>query len=135
MSVRKGQARLRKLVNFLENLPNSNEDTEFLKSALKEIASGKDANIALRVKAKRGERKGEYSRKTKIQKAYAMTWIASAVLPEDQDGLGYSITKAVSQVKKLLPDLPAESSLIRNYNDYKKIGTELFGMQPSKIWI
>ena len=69
MSVRKGQARLRKLVNLLENLPNSNEDTEFLKSALKEIASGKDANIALSVKAKRGERKGEYSRKTKIQKA------------------------------------------------------------------
>ena len=130
MSVRKGQARLRKLVNLLENLPNSDEDTDFLKSALKEIASGKDANIALRVKAKRGERKGEYSRKTKIQKAYAMTWIASAVLPEDQDGLGYSITKAVSQVKKLLPDLPAESSLIRNYNDYKKIGTELFSMQP-----
>ena len=130
MSVRKGQARLRKLVNLLESLPNSNEDTNFLKSALKEIASGKDANIALRVKAKRGERKGEYSRKTKIQKAYAMTWITSAVLPVDQDGLGYSITKAVSQVKHLMPDLPAESSLIRNYNDYKKIGTELFRMQP-----
>ena len=134
MSVRKGQARLRKISKDIANdLPLSDEDKKFLKYALEEIVSGQDANIALGVKAKRGERKGENADKTKIQKAFVMTWIASAVLPEEKAGLGYSVTKAVSKAKNNFfcdYDLPSEASLIRNYFDYKKIGTELFGMEP-----
>ena len=47
MSVREGQARLRKLARMLADLPNPTEDTEFLSTALLEIASGEDAESAL----------------------------------------------------------------------------------------
>ena len=44
MSVREGQARLRRLSNNVANdLPHSKEDKDFLSSALLQIASGDDA--------------------------------------------------------------------------------------------
>ena len=68
MSVRKGQARLRKLAEKITNeTPLDEEDRAFLSSALKDIADGGDAEIALDVKANRGERKSEHVRITKRQ--------------------------------------------------------------------
>ena len=46
------------------------ETTEFLSTALIAIANGEDAKLALDVKAKRGERKGEHAQNTKTQLAY-----------------------------------------------------------------
>ena len=54
MSIRKGQARLRKISKDIENdLPLSKKDKDFLCSALMQIASGEDAELALDVKAKK----------------------------------------------------------------------------------
>ena len=58
MSVRAGQAKLRKLANQLvHNKELSAVDKKFLVQALSVIADGEDAETALGVKAKKGERK------------------------------------------------------------------------------
>ena len=118
MSVREGQARLRKLARMLADLPNPTEDTEFLSTALLEIASGEDAESALGVKAKRGERKGAHDRWTKIYLEHAMGWVAGAIRPLEDDGLGYSLKKAISKAKIYFSLLPSEDSLLRYWNDY-----------------
>ena len=91
MSVRKGQARLRKLARMLADLPNPTKDTEFLSSALSEIASGGDANAALGVKAKRGERKGEHDRLSKMRLQHFMSWVTLAIKPIEDEGQGYTL--------------------------------------------
>ena len=69
MSVRKGQARLRKIATqIFSNAPLSNEDQAFLVTALQTIADGGDADTALGVKAKKGERKSHYARNTDFNK-------------------------------------------------------------------
>ena len=61
MSVRKGQARLKKIASLISaDKPLDVHDKEFLVSALIEITKGQDAEVALEVKAKKGERKGEH---------------------------------------------------------------------------
>ena len=119
MSVRKGQARLRRLSNNVANdMPHSKEDKDFLSSALMQIASGEDAESALGVKAKRGERKGAHDRRTKIDLVHAMGWIASAIQPIENGGLGYTLKKAISEAKFYFSLLPSEDSLLRYWNDY-----------------
>ena len=108
MNVRKDQARLRKLARMLADLPNPTEDTEFLSSALSEIASGGDANAALGVKAKRGERKGEHDRLSKMRLQHFMSWVTLAIKPIEDEGQGYTLKKAIEIAKKNFKDLPAE---------------------------
>ena len=118
MSVRKGQARLRKLAHTLTALPSPSEDTKFLSSALIEIASGKDANDALGVKAKRGERKGEYERLSKIRLQNFMSWVTLATKPIDQEGQGYTLKKAIKIAKENFKDLPSEATLHRYWTRF-----------------
>ena len=135
MSVREGQARLRKLARMLADLPNPTEDTEFLSTALLEIASGEDAESALGVKAKRGERKGSHDRKTKIDVEHAMGRIAGAIRPLEDDGLGYSLKKAISKAKIYFSLLPSEDSLLRYWNDYPDKDNPTFTLDRIKILI
>ena len=118
MSVRKDQARLRKLARMLADLPNPTKDTEFLSSALSEIASGGDANAALGVKAKRGERKGEHDRLSKMRLQHFMSWVTLAIKPIEDEGQGYTLKKAIEIAKKNFKDLPAESSLHRYWTRF-----------------
>ena len=120
MSVRKGQARLRKLAHILTALPSPTEDTKFLSSALIEIASGKDANDALGVKAKRGERKGEYERLSKIRLQNFMSWVTLATKPIDQEGQGYTLKKAIKIAKENFKDLPSEATLHRYWTRFSE---------------
>ena len=135
MSVREGQARLRKLARMLGDLPNPTEDTEFLSTALLEIASGEDAESALGVKAKRGERKGAHDRWTKIYLEHAMGWVAGAIRPLEDDGLGYSLKKAISKAKIYFSLLPSEDSLLRYWNDYPDKDNPTFTLDRIKILI
>ena len=81
MSVRKGQARLRKIATHISSdAPLSDEDQAFLVTALQTIANGEDAETALGVKAKKGERKSHYARNTEFSKQLIFGWIA------DRDG-------------------------------------------------
>ena len=120
MSVRRGQARLRKLSYVLADLPYPTEDTNFLSLALKEIASGKDANTALGVKAKRGERKGEYDRLSKIRLQNVMSWVALATKPIDQEGQGYTLKKAIKIAKENFKNLPSEAALNRYWTRFSE---------------
>ena len=133
MSVREGQARLRRLSNNVANdLPHSKEDKDFLSSALMQIALGEDAARALGVKAKRGERKGAHDRRTKIDLVHAMGWIANAIQPIENGGLGYTLKKAISEAKFYYSLLPSEDSLLRYWNDYPDKGDPTFTLDRIK---
>ena len=130
MSVRNGQARLRKISkNIASDLPLSKEDKEFLSSALMEIASGENAERALDVKAKKGERKSEQSRQRKVQLKFFMPWIASAIEPEEQGGFGYTIKKAIAVAKRYFKNLPSEETLRRYWTDYQRSGSAVFTLE------
>ena len=60
MIVRKGQARLKKIAGLIyADKPLDVHDKEFLVLVLIEITKGRDAEVALEVKAGKGQRKGE----------------------------------------------------------------------------
>ncbi len=130
MSVRKGQARLRKISKHIANgSALSEDDREFLSSALMEIASGRDAETVLDVKAKRGERKSEHVRQRKVQLKFFMPWIASAIEPEEQGGFGYTIKKAIAVAKRYFKNLPSEETLRRYWTDYQRSGSAVFTLE------
>jgi len=99
MSVTDSQKRLRRLATLIGSgsVVNS-EDSKFLSTALSEIADGCDANKALGVKAKRGERKSKQSQIRKATRKHAMAWIAAARLPEEEGGLDLSLEDACALI-------------------------------------
>ena len=121
MSVRKGQARLRRIATHISSdAPLSDEDRAFLITALQTIANGEDAETALGVKAKKGERKSRHIMNTEFNKQLFFGWIATAIAPESEGGLGLSLKDAVSKASKDWPSLPSEESLLRQWNDVRK---------------
>ena len=121
MSVRKGQARLRRIATHISSdAPLSDEDRAFLITALQTIANGEDAETALGVKAKKGERKSRHIMNTELNKQLLFGWIATGIAPESEGGLGLSLKDAVSKVAKDWPGLPSEESLRRQWNDVRK---------------
>ena len=121
MSVRKGQARLRRIATHISSdAPLSDEDQAFLVTALQTIANGEDAETALGVKAKKGERKSHYARNTEFSKQLIFGWIATAIAPETDGGLGLSLKDAVSKVVKDWSGLPSQESLLRQWNDVRE---------------
>ena len=107
MSVANSPIRLRRLATVI-GTESAIEimDRTFLIAALSDIANGADANKALGVKAKRGERKSKESRNRQVTKKYAMAWIAAARLPEEDGGLGLTLEEACALVsdKTLVSD-------------------------------
>jgi hypothetical protein len=101
MSVREGQKRIR---NIAKTLSNDEEllvvDRQFLINALQNIANGDDAETELGVKAKKGERKGKHAKDVKITMQYIHGWIATAIAPEAEEGLGLTLKDAVARLKK-----------------------------------
>jgi len=123
MSVRVGQARLKRLAKKIaNNTPLDDTERDFLSSALAAIASGEDAETALQVKAKRGERKSQAMADIKLSRDLALGWIAAAIQPESQDGLGLSVKEAAEKIKMHFSNLPSEDSLKRIWSDYKRKG-------------
>jgi hypothetical protein len=125
MSVRKGQARLRGIAKVISSEGQlSDEDGAFLVTALRTIADGGDADTALGVKAKKGERKSHYARNTEFSKQLFFGWLMTAMAPEDEDphesGLGLSLKDAVAKGSPGWPNLPSEESLRRQWNDVRK---------------
>ena len=121
MSVRKGQARLRRIATHISSdAPLSDEDLTFLVTALQTIANGEDAETALGVKAKKGERKSRHIMNTEFNKQLFFGWIATGIAPESEGGLGLSLKDAVSKAAKDWPGLPSEESLRRQWNDVRK---------------
>ena len=122
MSARKGQTRLKKIASQIsQDKQLSPEDKEFLVKALIEISDGGDAETALAVKFKKGERKSRQTRVAKIKRTLLHGWLATAIAPESECGLGLTLRDAVSLIKEEMPNLPSEQSILRNWNDVRKI--------------
>ena len=122
MSVREGQKRLRNIAKTLSNDQKlSDLDNQFLINALKRISDGHDAEIELGVQALKGERKSRQTRLAKINGELLNGWIAVAITPETEGGLGLTLKDAVSKVKAEWPNLPVEESIRRKWNDVRKI--------------
>ena len=120
MSVRTGQARLKKIANLIStDSPLDKADKEFLVTALYEIADGQNAEGALNIKAKRGERRGKAHKSRKYNDPFMYGLIASAILSESDGGLGMTVKDAVTMVKREFPDLPSEASILRQWNNIK----------------
>ena len=120
MSIRDRQARLRNLAEQIAiGAPIDEEEKEFLSTALLAIANGEDAEIALDVKAKRGERKSKAMSDSELHRRLALAWIATAKLPENQGGLGLTVKDAVAFIKSRVSHLASEDSLKRYWNDIK----------------
>ena len=98
----------------------SPEDKEFLVKALIEISDGGDAETALAVKFKKGERKSRHTRVAKINSTLVNGWLATAIAPVNEGGLGFTLKKAVSLIKAEWPNLPSEQSILRKWNDFRK---------------
>lgn len=99
MTITDAQNRLRRISKTLgSGTTLSPIDRDFLSDALSAVADGDDANKALGVKAKRGERKSKKSRSRQVTKKHAMAWIAAARLPEEEGGLGLTLEEACALV-------------------------------------
>ena len=84
-------------------------DREFLINAFYEIFNGQDANAALGVKAKRGERKGQHSRNTKKKFEIFFPWLAVATQKEEDGGLGLKDKEAVELIAEQFPFIETET--------------------------
>ena len=121
MTVREGQRRLRDIAQNLEdNTPLSEVDKHFLIEALKRIAFGENAELALNVQAKQGERKGQADQLRKFNDQFIFTWIHAATMSEEDGGLGLTVKEAASIIKQNFPNLPTEETLIRQYSTVRK---------------
>ena len=120
MSVRKGQARLKKIAGQIsKDKQLSPEDREFLVKALSEISNGEDAETWWGVKAKKGERKSKHVKDTKFNLELAYGWLATATAPENVGGLGLTLRNAVARLTAEWGQLPSEETLLRYWNNVK----------------
>ena len=127
MSVKEGQKKLKVLAKKIyESTPLSDNEKEFLSSALTQIASGEDAELALNVKARKGERKSKSVQDALQNRQFAMGWLATAIAPIEEGGLGLTLLDASSKIKLNFKNLPSEESLRRYWNDYKKNNRRTF---------
>ena len=120
MSARKGQTRLKKIASQIsQDKQLSPEDKEFLVKALIEISNGGDAETALAVKFKKGERKSKYAKDTKLILPLAYGWLATAMAPESKGGLGMTLQDAAAMLTAKWGKLPSEQTLRRYWNNVK----------------
>lgn len=120
MSARKGQTRLKKIASQIsQDKQLSTEDKEFLVKALIEISNGGDAETALAVKFKKGERKSKYAKDTKLNLQLAYGWLATAMAPESEDGLGMTLQDATALLTAEWGRLPSAQTLRRYWNNVK----------------
>ena len=99
MTLREGQNRLREISKLLKKGESLSEtDQSFLSAALASIADGGNAEVALEVKAKRGERKGKNDRISQTKGSFALGWIAVAKTPVDEGGLGLTLESACAML-------------------------------------
>jgi hypothetical protein len=76
------------------------ERLSILAQALRKIGTGEDANLVLGVKARRGERRTKASALKAEKLRFVMGWIASAIAPTNEDGLGLSLNDAFDKAAK-----------------------------------
>jgi hypothetical protein len=89
------QYRLRRMAKLIDlGIPLEATDKKFLADALWAIGRGEDANEVFEVKAARGERKTKANASRADNAKLALSWIAAAIAPEEEGGLGLSLDEA-----------------------------------------
>ena len=104
----------------------TDEDREFLAGALSTIADGGNADSALDVKVGKGERKSKHVRDTKIALEFIYGWIAQAIAPEEEDGLGMTLKKATDLLSCETLVLPSAQTIRRYWNERRNTQTRIF---------
>lgn len=95
------QYRLRAIAMLLEDkIPLSDDDRHFLVAALRSIGEGNNAEEALGVKRKRGEKRNANSFDPVELRQMAMSWMVSAMKSESDGGLGLSFYDALEKAAK-----------------------------------
>jgi len=95
------QYRLRAIAMLLEDgIPLPEDDQQFLIKALRSIGEGNNAEEALGVKRKRGEKRNINSFDPVERRQIAMSWIVSAMQSESEGGLGLSFFDAIERAAK-----------------------------------
>lgn len=103
--------RRKRLIKISETIKAGNvlseADAKFLSDALVNIAEGEDPQRALDIKAKRGERTSKaYQEKVEhgdLMKSFALGWLATAIAPLDEGGLGLSNEAAFVMIGEFSP--------------------------------
>ena len=99
MSLREGQKRLRGIALALKNGKNlTDAERTWLATALARIADGEEAEAALLVKAKRGERKGKNAQEREEIAQLAMGWIAASMEPHEDGRPGLTLEVACATI-------------------------------------
>lgn len=105
--------RMHRLAEAVEKLQGvlSDAEREALVSALKKIADGTDANVALDVKMGPGESPDKLAMRHKLN--VGITLVAAARRPIQDDGLGLSLSDALDHVSEHLGVSPG--TLLREW--------------------
>jgi len=109
---------LRQIGETIQNQrPLKENDTIYLASALKAIYEGEDANVALGVKGGKGHSRSIKERKASDNKALALGWVATAMMPVEELGLGLSEADACLQAEEIFK---INSETLQTYRGNKK---------------
>ncbi len=76
----------------------SSETRQFLIKAFNRIGQGEDANKALGVTGKRGERRTREQALKRFNIRSDLAWIAAAIRPISEDGLGLTFQQAIDEI-------------------------------------
>lgn len=103
MTVIEGQQRLIAIADSIKaGIKLNVVEAIFLSAALYKIVEGEDPKHALNIKPKRGERTSKaYQQRLKngeLMKTFALSWLATATLPENEGGYGLSIEEALWEI-------------------------------------
>jgi hypothetical protein len=111
-------SRLREISEAIQNRkPLDDNDTQYLASALRKVFEGCDANTAFDVKGGKGQSRSLKERKAADNKAMALGWVAEAMRPEDDSGLGLSEAEACYQAEE---HFGINSETLQTYRGNKK---------------
>lgn len=125
------QYRLRSIAMFIEDgIPLKDDDQQFLIIALRSIGKGNDAEEALGVKRKRGEKRYIETFDPVELRQMAISWIVAAMRPKSEDGLGLAFHEAVERAARRRKGEFnfgfTEETLIHYWNNYPKQRTASF---------
>ena len=97
--LQQAQYNLRFIANELESGRNLSECLhKFLVDCLWRIGKGEDANAVFQVKPARGERRSNRNKIQPFKVSMALAWIATAIAPSEDGGLGLTLDDAIAQI-------------------------------------
>ena len=125
------QYRLRKIAMDLEFCRKlSIPDTEFLIKALRKIGEGGDANEALLVKARKGERRSPSNTAKAANVRFALSFVALLIAPVADGGFGMDLQDAIEETAAKFKNEPnfgyTEATLTHYWDNHPDWRTRQF---------